>query len=87
MHPSQASRVQSAAPVTHYENFPVASVLCPAHLRPAVAAIYHFARTGDDLADEGDASRDERLRALTTYRSAYHRRSDDSRLELRRLTG
>ncbi|MBP6008567.1 MAG: squalene synthase HpnC [Rhodoferax sp.] len=69
MHPSQASRVQSAAPVTHYENFPVASVLCPAHLRPAVAAIYHFARTADDLADEGDASRDERLRALTTYRS------------------
>ena len=69
MHPSQASRVQSAAPVTHYENFPVASVLCPAHLRPAVAAIYHFARTADDLADEGDASRDERLNALNAYRS------------------
>ena len=39
----------------HYENFPVASWLCPPGLRPAVAAIYGFARTADDLADEGDA--------------------------------
>lgn len=69
MNPSQTSRVETATPVTHYENFPVASILCPAHLRPAVAAIYHFARTADDLADEGDACRDERLTALTAYRS------------------
>jgi phytoene/squalene synthetase len=41
--------------VDHYENFPVASVLCPPAMRPAVAAIYHFARTADDIADEGDA--------------------------------
>ena len=41
--------------VSHYENFPVASFLCPPALRPAVAAIYWFARTADDLADEGDA--------------------------------
>jgi phytoene/squalene synthetase len=41
--------------VGHYENFPVASVLVPGHLRPAVRAIYRFARTADDLADEGDA--------------------------------
>jgi squalene synthase HpnC len=34
-----------------------------------VAAIYHFARTADDLADEGDASRDERLALLSAYRS------------------
>jgi squalene synthase HpnC len=58
-----------AAPVTHYENFPVASFLCPAPLRPAVAAIYHFARTADDLADEGDAGRDERLASLAAYRA------------------
>ena len=38
----------------HYENFPVASLLCPAELRPAVMAIYRFARSADDLADEGD---------------------------------
>ena len=44
-----------AAPVTHYENFPVASLLCPPHLRQPIAAIYGFARTADDIADEGDA--------------------------------
>jgi squalene synthase HpnC len=55
--------------VTHYENFPVASILCPAHLRPAIAAIYHFARTADDLADEGDVSPDDRLTALGKYRA------------------
>jgi squalene synthase HpnC len=38
----------------HYENFPVASMLMPARLRPAVQAIYRFARCADDIADEGD---------------------------------
>jgi squalene synthase HpnC len=37
-------------------------------LRPAIAAIYHFARTADDLADEGDASPVDRLAALGKYR-------------------
>jgi hydroxysqualene synthase len=55
--------------VDHYENFPVASVLCPPRIRPAVVAIYHFARTADDLADEGDASPDQRLAALANYRA------------------
>lgn len=54
-------------PVEHYENFPVASFLLPKHLRPAVEAIYAFARTADDLADEGDATPDERLAALGAY--------------------
>jgi squalene synthase HpnC len=54
--------------VNHYENFPVASVLCPPRLRPAVAAIYHFARTADDLADEGDAAPAQRLADLAQYR-------------------
>jgi hydroxysqualene synthase len=54
--------------VDHYENFPVASWLCPAHLRPAIAAIYWFARTGDDIADEGHASPQERLDALGRFR-------------------
>ena len=47
------------APVTHYENFPVASWLCPPALRAPIAAIYHFARTADDLADEGEASAED----------------------------
>lgn len=55
------------APV-HYENFPVASWLCPPRLRPAIAAIYAFARTADDIADEGDASPANRLAALAAYR-------------------
>jgi squalene synthase HpnC len=54
--------------VDHYENFPVASVLCPPAIRPAVAAIYHFARTADDIADEGSASTAERLADLAAYR-------------------
>ena len=37
-----------AAPVTHYENFPVASLLCPPGLRQPVAVIYAFARIADD---------------------------------------
>lgn len=52
----------------HYENFPVASILCPARLRPAIGAIYIFARTADDLADEGDALPAARLEALCAYR-------------------
>jgi squalene synthase HpnC len=52
---------------THYENFPVASVLLPAHLRYAVSVIYQFAREADDIADEGDASETERLQALQAY--------------------
>lgn len=50
--------------VDHYENFPVASLLLPARLRPAVRAIYRFARTADDVADEGDAGPDARLAEL-----------------------
>lgn len=56
-------------PSSHYENFPVASLLCPPRLRPAVAAIYWFARTADDLADEGGAPPARRLEDLAAYRS------------------
>jgi hydroxysqualene synthase len=55
--------------VEHYENFPVASVLCPPALRPAVMAIYHFARTADDIADEGNAPASSRLADLSAYRA------------------
>ncbi len=36
----------------HYENFTLGSRLLPRHLRRHIAAIYAFARTADDLADE-----------------------------------
>ena len=55
--------------VDHYENFPVASLLCPPSIRPTVVAIYHFARTADDLADEGDAPMAVRLDALRRYQA------------------
>jgi phytoene synthase len=60
-------------PVDHYENFPVASLLLPAPLRPAVAAIYSFARTADDFADEGDLPPAERLGLLDAYRAELDR--------------
>jgi squalene synthase HpnC len=60
-------------PVDHYENFPVASILLPRRLRPAVEAIYAFARSADDLADEGDAASEQRLAALNAYEAALAR--------------
>ena len=59
--------------VDHYENFPVASWLCPARLRPTVTALYHYARTADDIADEGDASPAQRLAELAAYRAELER--------------
>ena len=66
---SHASKLQPSTGVGHYENFPVASFLCPPHLRPAISAIYWFARTADDLADEGDAAPQTRLADLAAYRA------------------
>lgn len=57
-------------PVDHYENFPVASLLLPKALRQPIEVIYHFARSADDLADEGDAPPAERLKSLDAYRQA-----------------
>jgi squalene synthase HpnC len=57
-------------PVEHYENFPVASILLPRRLVPAVEAIYAFARSADDIADEGDALPAERLASLQAYEAA-----------------
>ena len=56
-------------PVEHPENFPVASWLCPPNLRAPIAAIYHFARCADDIADEGDARASKRLEDLAEMRA------------------
>ena len=61
------------SPSEHYENFPVASWLCPPDLRAPIAAIYWFARTADDIADEGPASAAARLDDLARYRDDLHR--------------
>jgi hydroxysqualene synthase len=57
----------------HYENFPTASRLLPPAIRPAVAAIYAFARHADDIADEGDASPEVRLKRLDAWESLLER--------------
>jgi squalene synthase HpnC len=59
-------------PVDHYENFPVASWLLPKRLRRPVEAIYRFARSADDIADEGDAPAAERLAQLAVYHTELH---------------
>ena len=64
-----STTAQAIQGVSHYENFPVASFLCPPRLRPAIAAIYWFARTADDIADEGDAAPQTRLDDLAAYRA------------------
>lgn len=51
----------------HYENFPVASRLLPACMRPHLAAIYAFARRADDFADEPGPEAGERLRLLDAW--------------------
>ena len=55
---------------SHYENFPVASRLLPGRLRDPVAAIYAFARTADDIADEGECSPEQRLHRLEEMEAA-----------------
>lgn len=54
--------------VNHYENFPVASVLMPRHLRRPVTLLYRFARDADDFADEGNRTPEERLSLLDGFR-------------------
>jgi hydroxysqualene synthase len=64
---------RASVSVDHYENFPVASWLCPPALRPAVVAIYHFARTADDIADEGDADAGQRLADMEAFQAELRR--------------
>jgi phytoene synthase len=59
---------------SHYENFPVASRLLPASLRPHVAAIYAFARRADDFADEPGRTADDRMFHLREWRAQLHKR-------------
>ncbi len=60
----------------HYENFPVASRLLPAHMRGPVAAIYVFARRADDLADEGRMVAGQRLNELDALERRLHAAAD-----------
>jgi len=57
----------------HTENFPTASLLIHKQLRPAVAAIYAFAREADDMADEGDEAAEIRIKKLDAWASLLDR--------------
>ncbi|PIW47932.1 MAG: squalene synthase HpnC [Zetaproteobacteria bacterium CG12_big_fil_rev_8_21_14_0_65_54_13] len=65
----------------HYENFPTASKLLRAELRPAVAAIYAFARHADDLADEGNAPASMRLKQLDAWETLLERCEQDPAID------
>ncbi len=52
---------------SHYENFPVASRLLKKNLRYPVSAVYAFARSADDFADEGEHTESERLTLLNDF--------------------
>lgn len=62
---------------SHEENFPVASRLLPASMRPHVAALYAFARIADDMADEGAAGPEERRARLDEWRRRLHAAAGD----------
>jgi squalene synthase HpnC len=57
---------------SHYENFPVASLLLPAAMRPHIAAVYAFARVADDIADEGTERPETRRARLAEWQQLLH---------------
>jgi len=57
----------------HYENFPVSSFLIPFNYRKDIAIVYWFARTADDLADEGNISDQKRLDALNEFENEFNK--------------
>jgi squalene synthase HpnC len=76
----QAYRRCLAIAQQHYENFPTASRLLRPTLRPAVAAIYAFARHADDLADEGEAPAEIRLKQLDAWETLLERCARDKQV-------
>ncbi len=74
VNPSLARAYQACAALAsnHYENFPVASRLLPAPMRPHVAAVYAFARVADDIADEGGDAPEVRRARLRAWQQRLH---------------
>ncbi len=54
--------------LSHYENFPVASLFIPRRLRKHINSIYAFARLADDIADETlNLTSEEKFEYLLTF--------------------
>jgi squalene synthase HpnC len=58
---------------THYENFPVGSFLLPKEFRGPIRLVYAFARVADDIADEGNDSKETRLQRLDEWDGEFRR--------------
>jgi squalene synthase HpnC len=67
----------------HYENFPVASFLVPRAMRPHISAIYAFARTADDFADEGADPEPLRLQRIDQWREWLRAAADGRQVDAR----
>jgi len=57
--------LKAATKTLHDENFPVASRLIPAALRPHIHTFYYCVRAADDVADDPDLPAEEKTRLLT----------------------
>lgn len=68
-----SANIPSTLTKNHYENFPVASFLIPKYYRNDIALVYWFARTADDLADEGDAAKEKRLYKLDKFELEFQK--------------
>ena len=62
--------------ISHYENFPVASILIPKEQRNHVFAIYAFARTADDIVDNPNLASSEKEKQLGLFKSDFDRRKN-----------
>jgi phytoene synthase len=72
--------------LSHYENFPVGSILLPRKLRPHVFALYAFMRTADDIADDPARQSADKLAELAEIRKALAQGSDDPIIRATRHT-
>lgn len=55
----------------HYENFPVSSFLIPRKHQVKIKTIYWFARTADDIADEGNTNAEMRMELLNHFEDEF----------------
>ena len=64
-------------PVDHYENFPIASIILPKHLRAPIETIYNFARSADDIADSRELPATFKQERLGFFREELQRIQSD----------
>jgi squalene synthase HpnC len=64
-------------PVDHYENFPIASIILPKHLRAPIETIYNFARSADDIADSRELPATFKQERLGFFREEFQRIQSD----------